>query len=125
MGELQGLVTLEDIIEEIIGEFTATTPAKSKRLRWDSRDQQASTLVEGSATLRDINRKLGLRLPLDGPKTLNGLILEHFQDIPESGVSVKIGDVPMENVQTQDRTIKTVRLFKPKDQQQEPGVRLP
>lgn len=118
-GELQGLVTLEDIIEEIIGEFTTTTPVKSRRLRWDNREQPASALVEGSTTLRDINRKLGLNLPLDGPKTLNGIILEHFQDIPESGVSVKIGDVAMEIVQTQDRTIKTVRLFKPKDLRQE------
>ena len=56
----------------------------------------------------------GLALPVDGPKTLNGLILEHLQDIPESGVSVKIGDVPMEIVQTQDRIIKTVRIFKPR-----------
>ena len=70
-------------------------------------------LVEGSSSLRDINRKLGLAFPLDGPKTLNGLILEHFQDIPEAGVSLKIHDVPMEVVQTQDRVVKTVRLFKP------------
>jgi Mg2+/Co2+ transporter CorB len=63
--------------------------------------------------LRELNRKLGLELPLDGPKTLNGLILEHLQDIPEGGVSVKINGVPMEIVQTQDRVVKTVRLFKP------------
>ena len=113
-GELQGLVTLDDIIEEIIGEFTTTTPVKSTRIRWDTSATPVNALVEGSVTLRDINRKLGLELPLDGPKTLNGLILEHFQDIPESGVSVKIGDVPMEVVQTQDRTIKTVRVFKPR-----------
>jgi len=61
--------------------------------------------------LRELNRKLGLAFPLEGPKTLNGLILEHLQDIPESGVSVKISDVPMEIVQTQDRVIRTVRLF--------------
>jgi Mg2+/Co2+ transporter CorB len=63
--------------------------------------------------LRELNRKLGLALPLDGPKTLNGLLLEHLQDIPEAGVSVKINGVPMEIVQTQDRVVKTVRLFKP------------
>ena len=113
-GELQGLVTLEDIIEEIIGEFTTTTPVKATRMRWEKGSDPVSALVEGSATLRDINRKLGLVLPVDGPKTLNGLILEHFQDIPESGVSVKIGDIPMEIVQTRDRNIKTVRLFRPR-----------
>ncbi len=109
-GELQGLVTLEDIIEEIIGEFTTTAPVQSESYSWD---KGGSTLVEGSSTLRELNRKLGLALPLHGPKTLNGLILEHLQDIPEAGVSVKIAEVPMEIVQTQDRVIKTVRLFRP------------
>ena len=73
--------------------------------------------MEGGSTLRDLNRKLGLTLPIDGPKTLNGLILEYLQDIPESGVSVKIGTVPMEIVQTQDRIIKTVRIFKPQPEE--------
>ncbi len=114
-GELQGLVTLEDIIEEIIGEFTTTAPMRATRIHWEENKDSGATsaLVEGSATLRDLNRKLGLSLPLDGPKTLNGLILEQLQDIPESGVSVKIGRVPMEIVQTQDRVIKTVRIFSP------------
>ena len=108
-GELQGLVTLEDIIEEIIGEFTTTAPVAAGHA-WDD---QGSALVEGASSLRELNRKLGLELPLEGPKTLNGLILEHLQDIPEGGVSVKINGVPMEIVQTQDRVVKTVRLFKP------------
>jgi Mg2+/Co2+ transporter CorB len=64
--------------------------------------------------LRELNRKLGLALPLDGPKTLNGLILEHLQDIPGAGVAFKIAEVPMEIVQTQDRVVKTVRIFRPR-----------
>jgi Mg2+/Co2+ transporter CorB len=110
-GELQGLMTLEDIIEEIIGEFTTNAPSIAAIRAWDKND---SALVEGASPLRELNRKLGLALPLGGPKTLNGLILEHFQDIPESGVSLKIAGVPMEIVQTQDRVVRTVRLFKPK-----------
>ncbi len=109
-GDLLGLLTLEDIIEEIIGEFTTTAPLRPSGFEWSV---EGSALVEGSSSLRDLNRKLGLAFPLDGPKTLNGLILEHFQDIPEAGVSLKIHEVPMEVVQTQDRVVKTVRLFKP------------
>ena len=108
-GELQGLVTLEDIIEEFIGEFTTSSPTRAGILCWGS---DGSVLVEGSTSLRELNRKLELTLPLDGPKTLNGLILEQLQDIPESGVSVKIANVAMEIMHTQDRVIKTVRLFR-------------
>ncbi len=110
-GELQGLMTLEDIIEEIIGEFTTSSPSVASISAWDEND---SALVEGASPLRELNRKLDLALPLDGPKTLNGLIIEHFQDIPEAGVSLKIAGVPIEIVQTQDRVVKTVRLFKPR-----------
>jgi Mg2+/Co2+ transporter CorB len=110
-GELLGLVTVEDIIEEIIGEFTTGAPARAGSYAWDG---SGATLVEGTAALRELNRKLQLALPVDGPKTLNGLILEHLQDIPEAGVSMKIAGVPMEIVQTEDRVVKTVRLFRPR-----------
>ena len=112
-GELQGLMTLEDIIEEIIGEFTTNAPSVATIRAWD---KNGSALVEGASPLRELNRKLGLALPLDGPKTLNGLIIEHFQDIPEAGISLKIAGVPIEIVRTQDRVVKTVRLFKPKSE---------
>ncbi|GAB4165036.1 MAG: HlyC/CorC family transporter [Rhodocyclaceae bacterium] len=108
-GEIQGMVTLEDLIEEMIGKFTTDLPAAAAKLQWDD---AGSILVEGSRNLRELNRKLGLDLPLDGPKTLNGLILEHFQDIPESGMSLKIANVQMEVVHTQDRRVKTVRLYR-------------
>ncbi|MFA7268489.1 MAG: HlyC/CorC family transporter [Sterolibacterium sp.] len=112
-GEIEGLVTLEDIIEEIIGKFTTGMPVNSSELAWDKQEDGESLLVDGSRSLRELNRALELNFPLDGPKTLNGLILEHLQDIPESGVSVKISGVPMEIVQTQHRRIRMVRLFKP------------
>lgn len=77
-----GLLTVEDIVEEFVGEFTTSVPGPGRSLAWDD---QGSAIVEGSRHLRDINRLLGLQVPLAGPKTLNGLILEHFQDIPDAG----------------------------------------
>ncbi len=112
-GEIEGLVTLEDIIEEIIGKFTTGMPAGGSGLSWQMEAGHESILVDGGRGLRELNRVLQLNFPLEGPKTLNGLILEHLQDIPESGLSVKIGGVAMEIVQTQDRRIRTVRIFRP------------
>jgi len=108
-GELMGLVTLEDILEEMIGKFTTTLPAAAP-LAWD---EQGAATAEGAMPVREVNRALGLALPTHGPKTLNGLIVEHLQDIPEADVSIKIGNVPMEIVHAQGRTIKTVRIFRP------------
>ncbi|HEY5900673.1 MAG TPA: CNNM domain-containing protein [Burkholderiales bacterium] len=108
-GELMGLLTVEDIIEEIIGKFTTSLPSAAP-LAWD--DAGAAT-ADGAMPVREVNRALGLSLPTDGPKTLNGLIVEYLRDIPEADVSIKIGDVPMEIVHAQGRTVKTVRIFRP------------
>ena len=109
-GELMGLVTLEDIIEEIIGKFTTSRPSAAPTLAWDER---GTATAEGTTPVRELNRALGLSLPTDGPKTLNGLIVEHLRDIPEADVSIKINQVPMEIVHAQGRTVKTVRIFRP------------
>lgn len=109
-GELLGLLTLEDIVEQIVGEFTTSLAGLCPPLTWDESGQ---ALVEGNRSLREINKLLGLNFSLSGPKTLNGLILEYFQDIPESGVGLKVDGIAIEILQTQDRSVKTVRLFRP------------
>jgi Mg2+/Co2+ transporter CorB len=120
-GELMGLVTLEDIIEEIIGKFTTSMPSALQALAWN---EDGTASADGTTPVRELNRALGLDLPTEGPKTLNGLILEHLRDIPEADVSIKIGDVPMEIVHAQGRTVKTVRIFRPALPEQAPAERL-
>jgi Mg2+/Co2+ transporter CorB len=107
-GELLGLVTLENILEEIVGDFTTQSPAQTGKY---FRQEDGSLFIEGSTLLRDLNRKMGLHFPLDGAKTLNGLILEHLEDIPEAGTSLKISGYPIEIMQTQDRVVKVARIF--------------
>jgi Mg2+/Co2+ transporter CorB len=109
-GELLGLVTLEDIVEEIIGKFTTSLPSAAALLAWDA---EGAATAEGTMPVREVNRALGLSLPTDGPKTLNGLIVEHLQDLPEGDVSIRVAGVPMEIVHAQGRTVKTVRIFRP------------
>ena len=111
-GEVQGLVTLDDIIEEMIGEFTTSTPSATRAdsFGWDARGE---CLLEGSTPLRDINKRLGLNFPLDGPKTLNGMLLEVLQDIPEAPISMKVGQCIIEVVQVHDQAIKVVKLRRP------------
>jgi Mg2+/Co2+ transporter CorB len=109
-GELQGLVTIEDIIEEIIGEFTTQAPGGAESFR---REPDGSVVVDGMAPLRTLNRRLGTRFPLDGPKTLNGLIVEHLGEIPDAGISFKVDDQAVEILQTQDRAVRVVRLLPP------------
>lgn len=109
-GELMGLVMLEDILEEIIGEFTTRSPLASGGF---VRHADGSYVVEGGTLLRELNRKLALHFPLDGPRTINGLILEHLREIPEPNTSVKIAGCHIEILQTQDRLVRRVRIFPP------------
>lgn len=107
-GEFKGLITLEDILEEVIGDFTTQSPSRIGSYR---QEEDGSWLVDGSSSLRDLNKKLGLKLPLDGPRTLNGLILEHFEDIPEPNTSFRVAEHTLEIIQTQDRIVKSVKIF--------------
>lgn len=107
-GELQGLATLEDILEQIIGEFTTSTPTAGARL---DIQQDGSVLLDGATSLREINRKMKTHFPLNGPKTLNGLILEYLEEIPDSGTCLVISGHRLEIVQTQDRSIRVVKLI--------------
>jgi len=124
-GEVLGLVTLEDIIEEIIGEFTTSTPGGEGSLRWI--DDEA--LVDGSMPLRELNRRLGTAFPLEGPRTLNGLLLETLRELPEAAVSVRYGPLVIEIQQIEDRLIRSVRLRRhapglpamPADEEEQPS----
>ena len=106
-GELMGMLTLDDIVEELIGEFATHSPLQPGRFHPQT---DGSHLVEGGSLLRELNRKLGFRFPLDGPKTLNGLVLEHLREIPEPGTSLEIAGHRMKIIQTQDRVIKAISL---------------
>lgn len=108
-GELRGLVTLEDILEQMVGEFTSSAPTTSHLIREQA---DGRLMVEGKANLRELNRKLGTRFPLTGPKTLNGLILEYFEAIPEPGTCLEIAGHRMEIIQTQDRHIRSIHIYR-------------
>ncbi len=111
-GELEGLVTPEDILEELIGEFTTSIPRSAgTRTGWT---ENGECIVAGSMPLRELNRWLHIGLPTDGPKTLNGLILETLEEIPEGDVCLEIGDVQLEVLQSDDQAVRTVKLFKPR-----------
>ena len=108
-GDMQGLVTLEDILEEIVGEFTSDPSAHIE----DIQTQQDGTwLVDGSITIRQLNSALDMSLSTAGPKTLNGLIIEYMEMIPETGTSLLLDNHPVDIVQIKDNMIKTVRIHK-------------
>lgn len=110
-GDIQGLVTLEDILEEVVGEFTTDVIEDNHEDIIPQPD--GSFLIDGSINLRDLNRRMHLEFPMDGPKTLNGLLLEYLEEIPQGSMSVKIAGFQLEILDVQDNMIKTVRLVLP------------
>jgi Mg2+/Co2+ transporter CorB len=106
-GDIQGLVTIEDILEEIVGEFTTDPSALHQDF---FQDADGSYLIDGSTHIREINRNLDIELPSHGPRTLNGLILEHMEFIPEAGTSLKVNGYPIEIMQVKNNMVKTARI---------------
>ncbi len=107
-GDVQGIVTLEAILEEIVGEFTTSLTDSNKEIL---KQADGSWLVDGGCSIRDINRMLQWQLPTDGPKTLSGLIMETLETIPESLLSLRIGNYCVEVMQIKDNTVKVARLL--------------
>ncbi|WP_028773125.1 HlyC/CorC family transporter [Shewanella waksmanii] len=108
-GDIQGLVTLEDILEEIVGDFTTsmiTTPSEDI-----NKQQDGSFLIEASINIRDLNKEMNWHFPIDGPKTINGLILEYLEEIPEPYTSMRLSGYPLEVIDVADNMVKTVRVI--------------
>ena len=106
-GDIQGLVTLEDILEEIVGDFTTDFAATLPEVH---PQPDGSYYIDGTALLRDLNRTLGWELPASGPRTLNGLILEHLEFIPESNLCLRIGPYLIETLQIKDNMVSNVKI---------------
>lgn len=106
-GEIQGLLTLNDILEEIVGDFTSTVSI-GKRIQ---KQPDGSYLVDGATTVREFNRRVGWDLPLRGPRTINGLIVEHLEALPHPGTTVLISGYPLEIILVKENRVKLARVF--------------
>ena len=106
-GSIQGLVTLEDILEEIVGQFTTDSPTRNLGIHQQSDN---AYLIDGNTTIRDINRALDWKLPADGPKTLNGLILEHMEIIPQTGTSLMVDNYTIEIMRSTNNAVQTAKV---------------
>lgn len=111
-GVVQGLIALEDILEEIVGEFTSNLADESEEI---IEQNDGSFLIDGSASIREVNRTLDWKLPTDGPKTLNGLLLETLEGFPDADVGMRIGEYCFETMNMQGNTVKSVRACHDKD----------
>ena len=106
-GEIEGLCTLEDLLEEIVGQFTTDPTDHSSEVHPQT---DGTYLVDGSANIRELNRAMQWDLPTEGPKTMNGLIIEHLGAIPEPGTSLMITGYPIEIMQTTGNAVRTARI---------------
>lgn len=108
-GDIQGLVTLEDILEEIVGDFTTSPePAPSEEI---NQQQDGSFLIEATINIRELNKEMSWDFPIDGPKTLNGLVVEYLEEIPTPNTSMRIAGYPIEVVDVAENKIKTLRIM--------------
>ena len=107
-GEVQGIVSLEDILEEIVGEFESEQAMDNPHIQ---KQPDGRLVVDGAASIRDVNKSLGWHLPADGPKTLNGLITEALETIPDSSVCLKMGPYRMETLETEDNRVRRVLMW--------------
>lgn len=114
-GDIQGLVTMADILEEVVGEFTSDPAARIKNVSMES---DGSYVVNGGITIRTLNRTLGWKLPTAGPRTINGLVLEQLEDIPKPGKQVKVRDYLIEITETQANAVRTARIRPPVPQKE-------
>ena len=108
-GDIQGLITLDDILEEIVGDFTTSmAPAPSDEIH---PQPDGSFLVEGSASIRELNKEMHWHLPIDGPRTLNGVILEYLEEIPQPNISVRLAGYPIEILEVENNMVKMARIM--------------